>query len=282
MVWNPLNIFRSRREKARKIEEEVEALRRMGTYKERPRGELLEEVKRRKAGREFAGKVEEEARRMPLALPAPRGRERAENILNRFREGRISDTETESEILDLARNGLITETDAQYAIMLIPKIRGIRDRPSGLVRTGRFLKQSPGYAQERYEDVKRIAAGAGEAWESQSTNQGGMLPTLRQIRSPLYGKVQSTFTPPGKLDPEVRSAINKARLRLQKDAKEEWRILNSSESIVEHQIESKEREIQEREKALTQNKQKMNEEVTKRNVQGDQQGGGGPPGGMNS
>jgi len=258
MVWNPLNIFRSRREKARKIEEEVEALRRMGTYKEKPRGELLEEVRKRGAGREFAGKVEEEARRMPLALPAPRGRERAENILNRFREGRISDAEAESEILDLARNGLITETDAQYAIMLIPKIRGIRDRPGGLVRTGKFLRPA-----------------------LESTAEGGLRPTMQQIRTPLYGKVRNTATQMEKLDPEIRSAINKARLELQKKSvaikvefdRETTRIKSESQPI--------EAELKRLRDALEKTNREINEELTKEESPGAQQAeGGGAMGGL--
>lgn len=317
----------SAEEVERRIAEEVRALERMRTYKEKTREELLEEVRRRRAGREFARGVEEEARFVatrglpapvdvkslflagnrreaakimmrrgmsgkeiedmfsdwsrggggegpsilgypapePKALPAvaTRGEDLAEKLIEDFRQGKITGDAARRGVADLVRRGWISVDEANATLERISRMRDSE---------GRVIV--PRYPPAEGRAKRFVEAGF------QSTAQGGLRPTARQLRAPLYGKVRNTATQMQKLDPEVRSAINKARLELQKKSRAIKEEFDRETSRIKSESQPIEVELKRLRDALEKTNREINEELTKEESPAKQQGEGGAMGGL--
>lgn len=337
-MWNPLNLFRRKKaaeaaEKARRIVEEIEALKRIGTYKEKTREELLEEVRKQRAGRKFVRGVEEEARFVathglpapvdvkslflagnrreaakimmqrgmggkeieeqfqiwaregvgvagppipgypppePKALPAvaTRGEDLAEKLIEDFRQGRVTGDAARRGVADLVRRGWLSVGDANAALERISRMRDSE---------GRVIV--PRYPPAEGRVRRFVEAGL------ESTTQGGLRPTVRQLRAPLYGKVPTDSSDPRKrmqkLDPEVRSAINRGRKELQKAGKEIFeKKIKPAQTATTKEMNELTKEITEEGKLLEAIVKRLNElsakeKQTERSPSGKTEQGGG-------
>ncbi len=138
------------------------------------------------------------------ALPqGVQGSDEVESLIENLRLGNITGDFARHGIAELVRDKYISAEEGNAALT---KVSGISDTGGNVI--------VPRHLPSEGKFRKYVSSGF------QSTKQGGLRPTMQQIRAPLYGRVQDRgdINRMKGMDPNLRSAINEARLKLQKEA----------------------------------------------------------------